>query len=294
MALGISATGWIVGGTIAAGAYGANKAAKAQDRATEASERIASESMGLSREELDWAKKKYADEAPARAAAEKRAGEVSDAMLTGMKSAEQRAADLEAYNKTTFRPLEQGLVKDAQEYDTPMRRLAAAESAMSGVDASAQAVQQAQARELGRAGVAPGSTKAMALAEDSAVARSKVRAAAGTTAVNNVEQQGVARRMDAASLGRGLPSAQATQQQIATQAGSASAGSGMQALVAAESGKGNVMNGYNGAINGLSSAAGMYSGLSRQYGQQMNDSISGMGSLVNLGVQQGWFKSPKP
>lgn len=280
-----------VGGVALAGAYGAYTSGKAADKATAAQERIAGDQTALSKESLDWSKQVYADGKPARDAAEKRSQEVSDAALTGMKNAEARAADLETYNKETYRPLEQGIVSDAQAYDTPMRRLAAGESAMAGVDSSAQKIQQAQARELGRAGIAPGSTKALALAEDSAVAQSKVRAAAGTTAVNNVEQQGLARKMDAASLGRNIQSAQATQQQIATQSGQTSAGSGMQALVAQQSGTGVVQSGFNTAMNGNASAGGMYAGIASRYDKQAAASAQQVGDAINFGVSQGIIKS---
>lgn len=281
--------GWVAGAVAVSSAYSSYKAGKSADKATDAQERIAGDQAALSREALDWEKQKYADEAPARAEAAATAKKVSEAQLTGMQLAMDQAKDYDTYNKTTFRPVEQQLVADATAYDTPMRRAAAAESAMAGVDSSAAEINAARNRELGRAGVAPGSAKALALAQDSAVAQSKVRAAAGTAAVNNVEAQGVARRMDAASLGRGLPSAQATQQQIATQAGQASAGAGMQSLLATQSGKGDVAQGYGIAQGGLSSAGGMYAGIAKTYNQQAAQYAQQAGDAVTMGVKNGWF-----
>lgn len=286
----------VVGGIAAVGAaasnaYASNKASKSADKATAAQSAIAGEQTALSREALDWEKQKYKDETPAREAAAAREREISDAQLGAMQLAIAQGKDYDAYNKETFRPVEKGLVADAVAYDTPMRRAAAAESAMSGVDSSAAAINSARNRELGRAGIAPGSTKAMALAQDSAVSQSKVRAAAGTAAVNSVEQQGVARRMDAASLGRGLPSAQATQQQIATSAGNSSAGTAMQSLIATQSGKSDVMAGYGTAQSGLSSAGGMYSGIARTQAQQAAQYAQQAGSAISAGVSSGGFKA---
>jgi hypothetical protein len=289
---GISATAALAigaGAVAATSAYGSYKAGKAADKATDSQERIAGQQLDMSKEALDWEKQKYADEAPARTEAAAQGKKVSDALLTGMQLATDQAKDYDAYSKGTFRPVEQNLVADAVAYDTPMRRTAAAESAMAGVDSSAASINAARNRELGRAGIAPGSTKSIALAEDSAVAQSKVRAAAGTGAVNNVEAQGVARRMDAASLGRNLPSAQATQQQIATTSGTASANTGMQSLLATQSGKGDVMQGYGVAQRGFDSAGGMYAGIAKNYSQQAADMAATAGNAVSMGVKNGWF-----
>ena len=276
-------------------AYASSKASKSADKATAAQERIAGDQTALSKEALDWEKQKYADETPARTDAAARDKQIAETQLGGMNYALSQAKETEAYNKETFRPVEQGLVADAAAYDTPERRAAAAESAMSGVDAAGQRIAEAQARELGRAGVAPGSTKALALAEDSAVARSKIRAAAGTTAVNTIESQGVARRMDAASLGRNLASNQATQQQIATQSGNAGVGAGMQSLLATQSGKGDVMQGFGTAVRGNESAGGMYAGIAKRYDNQSAEygqmAMNLAGGAVKQGQAAGWITS---
>jgi hypothetical protein len=281
--------GWVAGAVAVAGAYSSHQASKSADKATAAQSRIADDSTQLSREALEWEKEKYKEEAPARKEAAEREKLLSDKQLTGMQLAMDQAKDYDAYSKSTFRPVEQQLVADAVAYDTPMRRAAAAESAMAGVDSSAAAINAARNRELGRAGIAPGSAKALALSQDSAVAQSKVRAGAGTAAVNSVEAQGVARRMDAASLGRNLPSAQATQQQIATQAGQASASAGMQSLLATQSGKQDVSQGYGTALSGLSTAGGMYAGIARTYNQQAEMYAKQSSDAISMGVQNGWF-----
>jgi hypothetical protein len=76
----------------------------------------------LSAEQLAWAKQVYAETAPDRAAATQRANAVSDAQLESMDTQTALAKDYADYNKSTFRPLEQGIVADAAGYDTPERR----------------------------------------------------------------------------------------------------------------------------------------------------------------------------
>lgn len=277
--------GWVAGAVAVAGAVQADSARKSANKATDSQERIAGQQLDMSKEQLDWAKKQYADEAPARLAAEKRAQEVSDASLTGMKYAMDQAKEAEAYNKTTFRPLEQSIVSEAQAYDTPERRAAQIQAAETGVDSSLALTRQANERALARSGVAPGSTRMAALMEDSAISGAKVRAGAGYAAGQQVEQQGFARKMDAASLGRGLASAQATQQGIATTSGNASVGAGMSGLNATESGKGNVNTGYAGAQNGLASAGGMYAGIAQSFRKQEQAGYDTMASAGNMYAQ---------
>jgi len=181
----------------------------------------ARKSAELGQKAFDWYTQQYEATKGEREADTKRASDIADAQIKGMTYAVDQAKDADAYSKTTFRPLEQKMVADAQAYDTPERRQAEQEAAVSDVNREAAAQRQASELELSRAGVAPDSMKTAALREAGAVGVAKAAAGAAAGARKNVEQQGYARMADAVSLGRNLPSQQATQQQIATQAGSA-------------------------------------------------------------------------
>lgn len=285
MALGISAAGWLAVGTTAVGAYGASKASKAQDRATDAAMSTAGDANQLGRDELEWFKSVYKDQAPARDAAEKRTAELSDAQLAGMKTATTQAQELDAYNKSTFRPLEQKIVADSQAYDTPQRRMQAAAEAAADVDQSVAAARQANDMALARSGIAPGSARAMMVQEDTAGNAVKARAGAMTKAVRDVEQQGYARTMDAASLGRNLPSSQATQQQIATGAGVAGVGAANASLNAAQSGNATMQQGFSGSLNAVNAAGNLYSGLSNTLSRNSATESAGLfGAAKNIGT----------
>jgi hypothetical protein len=232
-------------------------------------------SAELGKQALDWYRQIYADQAPERAAAADRAGKVADAQVDAMTTATTQAKDLDTYNKTVFRPLEQKIVADAQAYDTPARRMQAAAEAAADVDQSAAATRQANEMALARTGIAPGSARAMQVAEDSAGATVKARAGAMTTAVRNIEQQGYARQMDAAALGKGIASNQATQQQIATGAGSAGVQSGAAALAATQSGNTTMQQGFNAALDGQKAAGNLY-------GQVAQIEQSGQNAMMGL------------
>lgn len=239
----------------------------------------------ISKEALDWYKQIYGDQAPDRARAAETAQKVSDAQLKATDFATSQAQDLDAYNKSTFRPLEQKIVGDAQSYDTAGRRMQAAAGAQADVDQSFQATRDANDRDLARSGIAPGSGKAMSLMQDASVQQAAARASAGTTAIRNVEQQGYARTADAANLGRNIASNQATQQNIATTTGNSATGNSGAALAATTSGNGLMGQGFTTAINGNNSAGNLF-GQAASIEQKANDSaMQGIGGLAALGTK---------
>ena len=282
-ALGIS--GAAAAGIAAAGigAYGAISAAdsnaNAADNATAAQSRIADGQTQLGRDQLGFNKQVYSDGADARSSALDLSKRVGAAQLQGMQFATETAKDYDAYNKGTFRPLEQKVVGEAQGYDTPERRLQAAAAAQGDVDQSFAATQAASERDLARDGIAPGSGKAMSLMQDAMVSQAAARAGAGTTAVRNVEQQGFSRSMDAASLGRNLPSNQAVQEHVGTLAGTAAATSGMQGINAQQSGVGNVNAGYAGAASAGNSAGNLFGSVASLNNQAAVQTAAGFGQL---------------
>jgi hypothetical protein len=218
----------------------------------------------LSKEQLAWAKEVYANDAPNRAAATQRANAVSDAQLASMKKQDAMADDYNEYNKGTFRPLEKSIVADATGYDTPERRQQAAADAMDGVGTAFDNQRGQMDRSASSMGVDPnsgnyaGSMGAMRTSEAAA------QAAAGNTATRNIESMGVARKMDAASLGRGLPSAQATSAQLATNTGNSAVQNSMVPTQISNSGVAMMGGQYNAAQAGLAGAGRTFSNITDQ------------------------------
>lgn len=200
------------------------------------------------------------------------AGRVANAQIGLMNQQTRISGEYHDRNKETFWPLEDTLVKDSQEYDTPERREAKAMSAMADVQSQYGMAQDIQKRDLTRKGVNPNSGNYAAMGNQQSLGLASARSAAGNSARDQVETQGWARRMDAASLGRGLASAQATAASTATSAGNSAVGAAYAPVNAA-----NQATALTGA--GLSSAYGMQSNAN-----QMGSS-SGGGSGVNWGSQ---------
>lgn len=248
------------------------------------------DSAKISKEALDWYKQIYAEQAPDRAAAADRAQAISDAQLEALSFATQQARDLDAYNRTTFRPLEQGIVADANNYDTAERRQAASDAAIADVNKGFSSTREATMRRLAAEGIEPGSARAIAILGDGAVDQATAQAGAAYRARQGVEQQGYARRMDAASLGRNIASAQATQQQIATQAGNSSAANAGNALSATTSGNGLMGEGFNTALRGTGQAGDLYGQIAQINAASNNDGLWGaVGNVAGqfAGSQEG-------
>lgn len=247
----------------------------------------ARESARLGRDAFNWFTAEYANTAGERAAAEQRANAVSDAQLASMNYALGQAKDAEAYNKSTFRPLEQRLVADAQSYDTAERRNSEAASAVAEVNRQVGAQRVATQQELARAGVSPESTKTQAIMDAGDINAAKAAAGADYTARKNVEQQGYARMADAASLGRNLPSQQATQQALSGTAGSGSLQASQQALQARMSGAGLMQTGFNSGIQGASTAGSLYGTAAGLENQARGQDLGFMSSIFSsaMGVK---------
>ena len=283
----VGGTGSLWGPVISAGAglianqTGLNAAGNAADAALAQQQAQADAQAKLGQDQLAFNKQVYTDGQAARDAALKQSQQVSDAQVAGMQFATDQAKADQAYRVGTFQPLEKGIVADATGYDTQQRRLDAAASAQADVDQSFAATNAAGDRDLARSGIAPGSGKAMSLMQDASIAQAASRAGAGTMAVRNVEQQGYARKMDAASLGRNLPANQAVQQQIAQTTGTAATGASTAGLVAQQSGVPSMNQGYSGAAYANGSAGNLYGNVANAYNQVANANQTGFGQLAS-------------
>jgi hypothetical protein len=249
----------------------------------------------IGRETLAWYKEKDALNRPMQEKLADVAYDVAEQQLASSKANDALAADYADYNKTTFRPLEQGIVADAENYDTPAKRQAAADSAVAGVDMQMARKNEATARTMAANGINPGSTRAMAVMEGQGVDQALGAAGAAYNARKGVETVGYARKMDAASLGRGLASSQATSAQVALSAGN-NAVSNTSAPI-------NSMNqstqangaGFNTAISANNSAGNLYGQQAEIQGQDSGiwgavGNVAGQfaGSKAGSAMIAGW------
>lgn len=278
--------GWAAGALAVGGMYSANQASKAQNRATDAASALGYEQLDLDKETLAFYKQQYADSKPYQEAQAKTAQEVSAAQLASMKQNDAIAKDYYDYSKTTFRPLEQSVVKDAENYDTTARREEKAASAVADVGQQLDVAKQSQVRSQQRAGVNPNSGKALALDTQLTMAEAATKAGAANKARADVETQGFARKMDAASLGRGLASNQATSAGVALSAGN-SAVTNATAPINTINGMTQTMGqGYSTTLNGMASAAGQINtanqNVANMWGNASASMFKGAGTMAGM------------
>jgi len=248
----------------------------------------------LSRETLDWYKKIYEESAPDRARVAAINEAVSNAQLAALNSNTALSNDYANYAKTTFRPMEQAIVADANSFNTPERVNQAVGKAQADVrDGFSNAAKQQQ-RALSRIGVNPFSGKALSMGNQLAMAQAAALAGASNKARSDTETLGYARKMDAANLGRNLASNQATSAGVALNAGNSAVGNAGQTLTQANQAAAQMGQGFSTAGN-LNNSAGSLYGQAAQLQNQANANDNAWMGMVGQAVggwASGGFKWP--
>jgi hypothetical protein len=213
-----------------------------------ASAAAADKMTALGQNQLDFAKQQYAENAPLMKDIATKQGLMMDQQMA-------QGKDYYDYNKSTFRPLEQGMVADAQAFDTDAYRnqLATKAAADSGLAFGMQ--NQANERRMASMGVNPNSGRFQGMAQQSGLMQSANRAGAMTGTRERAQQMGHARKMDAAGLGRGLAGASTGAYAGALGAGNSAAGNygmaGQQYMAGMAQGAGTIGSGMNMQLSGL-------------------------------------------
>lgn len=235
----------------------------------QSSERVGMEMADISRQQLAWQKERTAR---TDAVAEQ---VVNQQLELGRKQA-VLTDDYERHMKETFRPVEQAIARRAIEYNLPEEQERMAGRARAEV-ANQYDNQRAQlTRQFGAYGFDPNrfayinSRLAGSQAADEAAAANQGREQARVT--------GHALQMDAANLGRNLPSAQATSAGVAINAGNAAVGNQLAADAGAVRGSAAAQNWYGGAINAMGTASQAWTGV-----QQAQ--LGGYATSLNAAVQ---------
>jgi hypothetical protein len=197
----------------------------------------------LGREQLAFSRQQYAEMAPL-------AQRVAAQQMAAQEQQMRQAQDYYDYQQQTFRPLEQGLVREAQEFDTEAYRQQLASKAMADAAKAFQGSQGVMMREATRRGVNPASGAFGAASNANAMGLAAMQAGAANQARQKAEQMGFARRLDVTGLGRGLAGASTAAYSGATGAGSAGINTSMAPGSQAMTGMaqaGNTMNSVLGS-----------------------------------------------
>jgi hypothetical protein len=191
--------------------YAASKASSASKAAAASNERAAAGltqsadyaadlSYKLGQEQLGFARQQYDEMKPL-------AQRVYDQQLQAQEEQMRQARDYYDYQTQTFRPLEQGLVADAQNFDTEAYRNQLAAKASQDAAQAFGLTQGMVARESERRGVNPNSGAAAGLQNQSTLNQAAMRAGGMNNARTQAENTGYARKLDVTGLGRNLAGA---------------------------------------------------------------------------------------
>lgn len=230
----------------------------------------------LGREQLDESRRQYDLN---KVVADKVVG----AQLGIMGDTNQQGKDYYDYAKSTFRPVEEGLVKDANEFSTAGAKEGFARKAAADLE-GAQASEQAQSeRAMAAMGVNPNSGRFAGLNRARTVMNAGARAGATTNARERADALGFAKRMDVAGIGRNLPGASTAAYGVAVNSGNSAMGNQMapggQLLGGMSGAAGMTSQGLGMQQSGLSTISGLQS---NNYNAALSNDSSGLGGFMGL------------
>ena len=245
-----------------------------------ASERSATLAYALSKEQLDWAKQKYAQDQGV-------VNRVVDSALQTQEVNNQNAAADRSRYERIYQPLEEDLVKDAESYASEEKQRYNMGRAISQVGQQFDASRNAAIQNLESFGVDPSSTRFAALDAGSRIAEAASKAAAGNNAQQQTEAMSRAMRSEAINVGRGYPGQIATTYGTALQSGQQGVNSQLAGTASGANTMGTGVQ-WNGA--GTNALGVWGNALSQGYNAQLGqynanqNSSSGIGSLLGAGL----------
>ena len=223
----------------------------------------------VAREQLRFSQQQYQDMKPVVA-------QIAEQQMAAQDQQMTQAADYYQYQQDTFRPLEQGLVADAQNFDTEAYRQSQAGEASAAAARAFGTARGSNARFQAARGVNPNSGAARGAGLQTQLQEAAMRAQGMTGARNQAQQLGYARKLDAAGLGRGLSGA-------STAAYGGASNAGTQASSVAQSAGNNYQAGLAGAGqtygNMANTQASVFSAGLQAQGEMMG-SIVGAGATM--------------
>ena len=227
----------------------------------------------LGREQLQFARDQYADIKPL-------ATRIADQQMAAQAQQMQQAQDYYNYQRDTFRPLEQGLVRDAQNFNTEAYRTQMAQKAAADVQQAFQGAQSQSNREMARRGINPNSTAAISTMNNNALRLASATAGAQTNARTQAEQMGYARRLEVTGLGRGLSGAANAAYSGATGAGTAGLASSMAPGSQAMTGMAQASQTMGTVLNNQTS----YANANREQGIDVGGLMQGGAAMYKAGM----------
>jgi hypothetical protein len=241
---------------------------------------IAQQQFDVAKQQLAWEKERAAVQDPLiRKIVDQQIG-LGDANAGRAESQWKIYRDL-------FAPMEERMVKDANEYDSPERKEKLAAEAAADIARGYQRTLESSQREMQRLGVNPNSGRFQALSSDISLGLARDTAGAMNNARRNTELQGMAMRESAAKFGRNMPTMGIAADAAALNAGNSATGNMTTGAALHNAGLNAAQDWFGGAANantaGGNLALGQYNAQIDAWARQQQAnalSAAGLGSLA--------------
>ena len=254
----------------------------------DASEKTATYAKEQADQQLAFAKQQYYDLKPIFE-------QITNAQLSQMGQTQQQGADYYNYLTQTYRPVESSLVRDAMNFDDANYREHLARQAAADSGLAMQQVRGAGERQMASMGVNPNSARFAGANRAADLGLAAERAGVMNSTRMQAEQMGVARRMDAAGLGRGLSGASVASYGAALNAGNSAGQNAMtpgqnfmqqygQGIGTMQQGQQLQMQGLGGILNGQTGVYGAQAEMAAAQSQAIGLGVGGLAGMFNFGV----------
>lgn len=226
---------------------------------------------------LAFAKDQFADSTKRQEGVDALTNQVTTQQLSDMRKASDRSdTEWDRYN-TLFKPIEDRMVSDAANYDSPEAQAKAAAEAKADVLSNAAQAQQQNQRQMASMGIDPRSGRFAGIDRGTDLSTALAAAGAQNNARDEVKATGMALREGVANFGKGSTSTAAQQVGLGLQAGNSASGNQLGAENNFRA-NGQIMSqGFQGAMQGY---AGQASTLNQKYSNQISAQ-----SVTNQSVQ---------
>lgn len=204
---------------------------------------------------LDFSREAYGDSLKRQEVTDKLSNEVTGQQLADMRKASGRSdAEWDRYNNL-FKPIEDRMVSDAMNYDTPEAQAAAAATAKADVMSNASQVKQQNAREMASMGISPTSGRYAGVDRSTDLSTALASAGAQNSAREGVKATGMALREGIANFGRGATSTAAQQVGLGLTAGNSATGNQLATDASSRANTQVMAQGFQGAQQGYAGQA---------------------------------------
>ena len=276
---------------VGATAYAANKASKAQNRATDAASAAAAEQNNLSREQFDWNKEVYErDVAPAERANRELQTRLANDFLDTSAQQKKFAQEQRDEYVNTYLPNERRVVQDAQDYDSAANVARRSGIAAANVNQQFSNAAGQRARLLSRFGLNPNSSTFARQAGADSRAQALASAGAQTGAAFDTVDKAIALRSGVANFGRNMPNTAASYFSGSNASNASAGGASAAAVNSAMAGPAFMNRAYDVRGAGINSSGALMSNALTNSANVWGGVTQGLGGLTGSMAKDagGW------